>query len=230
MAGFVKKNPENPVSTLLLLLYYSRGDDSTGFDRLYKTLKGEAVEPVWTGIVGRSDMISGFVPSPSSVPQLVFTTPEGPDTVTLTNAGGILYFSYNGNENRREDIHVLRNIIRMRKDSASFAVVDVNMEVDSASWRYQLPNDSLSGAVRAWMPLGFSDAIARHIGVSAAPWFVVTDKNGRILYNGPVAGKAEEIAVKLAAQTKKPETKPEKKSASNPEKNTEKKPEPKTGN
>lgn len=195
VAKYVAANPDKPAATLILLLYYYRGEDRAGFDRLFNSLKGDAADPEWTNLVNRNDLLAGFEPSQKKTGALILRTyANGCDTIPMTAAKTLLYFSNNGIESRTADIIRLRELIRERKDSASLPVVNVNMEPDSAAWSYQLRNDSLRGAVQAWMPLGFSDPDARRLGVAGIPYFIVIEKGGRILYRGADIEKALEKA------------------------------------
>ena len=53
---YVKKNPDKPLSALLLLYDYDRRENNEGFLRLWKSLKGEAAMEKWITISGRTDL------------------------------------------------------------------------------------------------------------------------------------------------------------------------------
>lgn len=188
---FVRNNPSDPVSTLLLLIYYDRGSDSKGFDSTYKLLKGNALDPEWTDLVSRNDLVGGYAPGAFKTGPLVFRTAgSGCDTIRFDSVPALLLFANNNYGSRRADILSLKRFLKERADSAHALVVDVNMEPDSSAWRYQLRNDSLDGAVRAWVPLAFSDTASKALGIRGIPTFVVVRKGGDVLYRGASADSA----------------------------------------
>lgn len=198
VADYVRKNPAEPAAALLLQLYYDRGEDAEGFDRLFSSLKDEAADPRWTELVGRNDMTEGFGPMPAKVASVVLRTRgSGCDTLNLKRGSTLFYFSDNNSDNRDADIVRLRRAVRERRDSLTPAVVSVCMESDSMAWHYRVPVDSLRGAMHAWMPLSFSDPAAVSLGVKRIPQFVVV-RSGNIIYRGDDV----ELAVKTAANGK----------------------------
>lgn len=191
VASFVRTNADNPAATLILLLYYDAGADPKGFDKLYASLKDDAADPKWTDMVSRNDLLPGFSTRTSRTgPVVLRTAGNVVDTVRFDKAPALFYFAGNTTESRRQDMQLLKQLLRERKDSSAFAVIDVNMEADSSSWRYQIRGDTLKGAVRAWMPLGFSDTTAARLGAVRLPYFVVIVRGGQIRYQGSDADKA----------------------------------------
>lgn len=189
VSKYVSCNSDNPASAILLLVYYDRTLDQKGFSRLWKSLKGDAAEDKWASLVGRSDMADGFSDLPAKVPRLILRTDSGFDTINPAQCSMLIYLSNNGTETRSDDIAAIRKLVS-RTDSARKMVVDINLEMDSMAWHYQAERDSLRGAVRAWMPLGYSDSVALELGLVRIPEFIVTSRGGKIIYRGADADKA----------------------------------------
>lgn len=188
---FVKANPEDPVSSLLMLVYYDRSLDPKGFDSTYKLLRGKAVDPKWTDLVNRNDMVGGYAPASHKTGSLIFRTAgNGCDTIRFDSVPALLYFASNNYGTRKTDLKEIKRLLKERTDSARALVIDVNMEPDSSAWRYQTRADTLNGAVRAWMPLSFSDTAARALGIKVIPTYVVVGRGGAILYRGGSAPDA----------------------------------------
>lgn len=184
VAGYVKANPDNPVATLLLQVYYDRGSDPKGFDRLFKLLKGHAVDPQWTDLISRNDMLGGYAPASFKTgPIILRTAGNGCDTIRFDSIPALLYFNNNYTD-RMADIVRLKELLKERPDSGNPQIIDVNMEPDSSSWRYQTRRDTLKGAIRAWIPLGLSDTVTRSLGVRSVPTFLIIGNGGTILYRG----------------------------------------------
>lgn len=191
VATYVKANPEDPVSSLLMLVYYDRRLDPRGFDSTYKLLKGKAVDPKWTDLVSRNDMVGGYAPASYRTGSLIFRTAgNGCDTIRFDSVPALLFFANNNYGSRKSDLKDIKGFLKERIDSTRALVIDVNMEADSSAWRYQIRADTLDGAVRAWMPMSFSDTAARALGIKEIPTYVVVGKGGAILYRGGSAPDA----------------------------------------
>ncbi len=181
VAAFVKKNPENPVATLLLLLYFDRGKDETGFTKLWDSLRGEAKEEKWSGLVNRADMIGGLRIPDAKVGALIFRGEGGRrDTIIPGNGSTLLCFLGEPSPDRKSIVEKLKQRIKTRKDSAKSVIVVIGFPTDSITWRYQFRRDSLKGVVNAWMPLGYSDSLAMRLGVRSLPALFEVDSLGRV--------------------------------------------------
>ena len=67
VAQYVAANSDDPVSTLMLLLYYDRGRDEEGFRKAWAKLSGDALDGEWRELVSRSDMLED-VPAAQPLP------------------------------------------------------------------------------------------------------------------------------------------------------------------
>lgn len=190
VADYVKANPENPASTILLLCYYNRRADEPGFEKTRKLLQGDALDPTWSSLAARADMIDDS-PIPAKLPaSLLLKTPNGCDTLRPGKAPAILYFYRDNAPSRSDDLKALRKLADDYKDSTSRIICDICFEPDSSSHVYKMRGDSLRRAVRAWMPLGSSDSIARTLGVRRTPMLIVADQKGIIRYRGDDMSRA----------------------------------------
>lgn len=185
VAKYVKTNPGNPVSTILLEVYYDRSIDTVGFEKLFKSLKGTATDVRWIELMSRTDLMGGFEPlKQTAAPLILRTAGNGADTIGFNEQPALLYFSYNNYDARKDDVAGMKQLLKERTDSGKPQIVSVSLENDSSSWRYQARMDSLKGAVVAWMPLSFADPAALSLGLEKAPCFIVVGKKGKILYRG----------------------------------------------
>lgn len=197
VAKYVKAHPEDPVSTILLEVYYDRSLDTAAFESLFNTLKGKAADVRWTELMSRSDLLGGFEPlKQTASPLILRTAGNGADTVGFSEQPALLYFQYNNYDARKDDVAKMKQLLKERTDSGKPQIVSVSLENDSSSWRYQARMDSLKGAVVAWMPLSFADPAAVSLGVEKAPCFIVVGKKGKILYRG---SSMDDAARKLRA-------------------------------
>lgn len=193
VAGYVSANPESPVSTLLLLLYYDRGADEAGFKASWNKLKGDAADPKWRELVSRADMLGEVAAKDKLPPMIVLNSvATGCDTIVTGRVPALLYVSRPGLPSYRDDIRELRQFSREIPDSARRVIANVSVEPDSSvrwnSWRM----DSLTNAVQGWAPLGLSDVQLREMGVRALPCAIVIGKSGKADYRGGDMRKAIE--------------------------------------
>ena len=184
VADYVKANPENPASMLLLLCYYNRRADEQGFEKTRKLLKGDALDPTWSSLVARADMIDDS-PLPAKLPSsMLLKTTSGCDTIRTGKVPAILYFYRDNASSRGDDLKALRKLSEDYKDSTARIICDISFEPDSSSCVFKMRGDSLRKAVRAWMPLGPSDSIAKALSIRRTPMLIVADRKGNIRYRG----------------------------------------------
>lgn len=185
VAKYVKQNPDKPSSTLILLCYYDRRADESGFLAAWKSLSEEAKEAKWVELSGRSDILQHSDESAAWPKQIVLNTLSSRrDTISFARVPVLLYFSNMNSNSYQEDIAGLRAISRQYPDSASRIIADISFEPDSAARIYPVLRDSVRNVVRAWMPMGVSDDVAKRLGVMRSPFFIVVAPGGRKVYAG----------------------------------------------
>ena len=59
VSGYVRENPSDPVSAILMAVYYDRRADEAGFAATWKMLRDDALEKEWVDLVSRSDISTG---------------------------------------------------------------------------------------------------------------------------------------------------------------------------
>lgn len=85
VAKYVKANPSDPVSTLLLLCDFDRRRDNALFLNLWGLLSDDAAEVRWTQLVSRNDMMTN---TPSAMPPGVAISSEFDRKTLNINADG----------------------------------------------------------------------------------------------------------------------------------------------
>lgn len=193
VADFVAKNNSSPVATILLLEYFDRRMDETGFLASWKKLSGEASEEKWSELCGRSDVIFYDPRNPAVPSSLIVRKPRAHyDTLVFKGKPSLLFFYRTSDKGRPEGISMLRDLSRQWKDSASRILCSVSFDSDSISWMTRLREDSLSGVVRGWNPVAELREEYVKMGVARTPYYIVTDRNGKFLYRGDETSKAKE--------------------------------------
>lgn len=193
VTAHVKANPDDPVSAILLQVYFKSDGFEKDYAKAWKMLKGDAADAKWMELSARSDLLNG-VPENKEFPSMVVfkTVGNGCDTIRKGKVPMILYFTKNGLSSHRQDMDSLKKLSREFPDSGLRFIIDVSLEPDSSSRTYTIRRDTIKGGMRAWMPLGVNDETAERMGVKRIPYFIVVDKKGRTAYRGdsPVEASA----------------------------------------
>lgn len=185
VADFVRKNPDNPVSTILMLNYFSRRNNESGFRSLMASLKGDAAEKSWRELTGRSDALTAVPPKPAKVSALLLHDIDNNSKLIKTDSTpSLLYFWNNDRRDYDAAIKSLRSLGKEFTDSLSVNLASICIDPDSIFWRNAVYGDSLKHVVRAWMPLGLADRRLMALAVTRTPFFIVLDNNGSQVYRG----------------------------------------------
>lgn len=198
VSDYVKKNPDKPLSTLLLLIYYDRRADEATFHKLWKLLEGKALEPKWMQLVSRSDLLKDapvFTDKLNSI--ILHTYGNGVDTLMLGKKPMLLYFWREGDAERNEGIGILKDLAKEFPDSAARVIADVCFDPDSIAWQSAVRRDSLVKVVRGWNFRGETDSVMMRAGVGRTPWFIVFDSKGKEKYAGDDPHDADSIFRKV---------------------------------
>lgn len=184
VAAYVREHPDDPVSALLLLVRYDRRANEKEFMKLFSSLKGKAAKPEWSALVSRADFLEGNPQNARAPKSLLLHTADGIDTVLLTGRPVMLVFKHNDYNSNREVLDILRQTARDWPDSSQRIIADIDFDTDSMARYRGVRYDSITGAIRAWLPLGFSDPIVRSLRVPSIPYARVSDAKGNIIYSG----------------------------------------------
>lgn len=202
--AYVKKNPGNPLSTILLLCVYSRHDDEAGFQRLFASLEEGARPERLMEAIGRVD--AGIKYKPLSFKELGWRTlGDSIDSIAKIRPSHhnatLIYF--NDRETARaNDLSALRPLRRELSDSA-LALVDLYLGPDTIGLGSRLATDSLKGITRSWAFGGLMHPTVERLGVPTIPYFIVLDSKGRQTYRGTSAEGAAKEVRKLQKDAKK---------------------------
>lgn len=202
IAAYVKDNPGDFLSTLMLLTEYDRRSDPQGFLRLWNSLDGKIRSSKATEIAGCPDLIGvefqidskgRLAPAKGKWPAalVVRSKGNGTDTLRFAKSGpALLYFYTNTSDNRRANVDSIKVLAKEYPDSAKRIIADISFETDSMAWTGNIRGDSVRNAVRAWVPRGVADPDMVRMGVTRWPWLIVTDKSGKPVYEGPDIAEA----------------------------------------
>lgn len=223
---YVRKNPDDKLSSIIMLTEWNRRKDPEGFVRLWNTIDKGARGQQLIEMCGVSDLLGvEFITNAegnleyakdTKIKRLVLRSRDnGTDTLKF-NKASLLYFYAENNSARRETVDSLKILVKDYPDSVKRVIADVYMDSDSMTWVNAIRRDSLNGVVRAWQPRGVSEEDMVKMGVTRLPWFVVKDKAGKETYAGNDLKKAMAAFRKTVGKKDAKVAKPEK-PKSNPE-------------
>lgn len=224
---YVKKNPSDKLSGIMMLTEWDRRENPEGFIKLWNALDEGVRTPRIIDMCGVSDLLSeGFVTKPdgklemakdSGLKQMtVRSRDNGTDTLRFAKKKATFLYLFKENDNfRKETADSLKKLTKAYSDSASRIVADIYLDSDSMTWVNFIRRDSLEGVVRAWSPRGLAEEDMAKLGVIRTPWYVVKDKKGKDTYSGDELTKAlsafrkemDRKEVKPARKDKKEENK-----------------------
>lgn len=223
---YVKGNPKDELSAILLLTEWNRREDPEGFVRLWNMIDKDSRSQQLIDICGATDFLGvefitdadgnlEYAKDPKMNILPLRTRDRGLDTLKL-NKPSFLYFFGENNAARRETADSLKFLLRAYPDSSKHVMADVYMDSDSTTWVNAIRRDSLKGMTRAWQPRGLAEGSMVRLGVRRLPWFVVKDKDAKEAYAGSDIKEATAAFRKLmgkpdpkAAKAEKDKTGPE---------------------
>ena len=202
---YVRSNPDDPVSTLLLLTCFYRDKNETLYRDLFNLLEGEARSEKWLNLVSRADQLSFAVRPPAKMKSLVMRSyPKGLDTIyTDSVKATLLMFWDMGIDRKKAYFDSIKTISKEFPDSDSRIIADIYLDNDSISWRNQLKRDTLSGTARLWVPEGVASRELIQLGVTHSPYFIVFSSSGEQEYRGDVMDSALNVFRRMVNDTVK---------------------------
>ncbi len=222
---YVKRNPKDPLSVILLLKEWDRRSNPEGFVKLWNLIDSDARQQQLIAMCGVSDLHGlefttkadgslAYSKDSKLKSVIVRSRDNGIDTLKFNKVkGSFLFFFAENNSLRGESVDTLKSLVKLYPDSAKRIISDIYLDSDSMTWAGIIRRDSLKGVVRAWQPYGVADENMVRLGVTRIPWFIVKDKNGKESYAG------DDIKDAVAAFRKEMDKKETKQTPKSPEKN-----------
>lgn len=195
VAEYVKKNPDSPAATLIFSVWYDSNLTPDESQKLMGMLKGDAIESQLLECVARLDLLEVLTEQqPVKVLKdiVVQGLPTGRDTLRCDRgvATAILIRSDKYADDRKA-LETLREMAKSHPDSSKRNLAELYLAADSSAWVNAIRRDTLKGVLRARIPHEFADPTIISVGATKAPWWVITDKKGKIIYSGTDSEKAK---------------------------------------
>ena len=183
IASFVKANPGNLVSTLLLTCDYTGTDLATLAAGIDEKAKPEQLISLYENELQNS--------TEKETKVTPFTLRDDRDSLTIVSLKkpyNILYFWYDGKDKQRSEyIEKIKSFAKERK--TEITVSDIYLNCDTTGWRTTLKNDSTNWKhYRAFA--GTVDKSIERLNVKGSNFIIVADSTGKQLYRGQSAEEA----------------------------------------
>ncbi|MDE6340158.1 MAG: hypothetical protein K2K97_10300 [Muribaculaceae bacterium] len=194
VTAFVKGNPDNPLSTLLIQIYYDRRENEEGFRKTWNMLKGDALQPKWIRMVGRADLLTDSPEYREGVKRMIVASAgNGVDTIEFKGKPLMIYFWREDDSDRSANIERFKATAKEFGDSAKRILADISFDPDSSGWSYRMRRDTVKKAIRGWIYSGEADSVVSMLRVPGTPWFVVSDAKGKFRYEGADGSQADSV-------------------------------------
>lgn len=180
VAEYVKNNPKDILSSVLMLTLYDRRNDEEGYAKLWNSIADSAKPAYLFQSLGRTDQYIADLDVAQPVDTLLLHTAD-----TLLPITGdsyeflLLHFWRSSDENREATVDSLKQLRKVYTDSLKIAIADVSFEPDSMSWRRAVKKDSVDNWNRAWAPGAEASTVAMQLKVTRTPFYLLIDKDGK---------------------------------------------------
>lgn len=186
IADFVRKNPDNVVSTLLLTCDYS-DPGSAEAQKLLKSISETAKPALLLSLY--SSAING-IRTPAKLSMLKLRGEN--DSLDIVKTRGhtlsVVYLWNSSDQDRKAVVERLKNL--KKKSGDKLQIVDICLDSDTLSWRSSIRRDSSSW--RHYKAVGGPvDKTVENLNVKGSPFFIVADSVGTQIYRGISAEEAE---------------------------------------
>ncbi|MBP5497969.1 MAG: DUF4369 domain-containing protein [Muribaculaceae bacterium] len=188
---YVSKNPDDVVSTLLVMTDYGYINDREKTEKLLSSINPDA-RPA--SIIQPYEALLKMRTTPQNRTRTMYLMDTNGDIVALnTNeAPYSIYYFWNSDQRFRADIiKQLRQCKSSLKNKVQIA--DINLDGDSTGWRPKVRADS-STWKHYWSPGGPLASTVLHLAIERTPLFIVSDSIGRQHYRGISVQEACEVA------------------------------------
>lgn len=199
---YVKANPDDMTSTLLLLVNYDSSADPTRAKQLLKDISTDAKPQ---SLVWAFEALTANIGKPNDrlTALLLINAQSGKFGQLQFNGSSYTLLYIWGSET--DDVH-RADIARIRALQAATSaeklqVADISLEPDSSFWRSTASRDSAQW-LQFWAPEGPLNIDLLPLHITATPLALITDSTGRIVWHGHDCAAAIKAAQQQLAKLK----------------------------
>ncbi len=192
---YIRNNPRNLLSTLLLIFNYSDISDVAQTEKLL-ALIDEKAKPQYL-IALFNGLAAEDIDEKSSTQLTSFNLYSGKDSIEGFNPSSsrvsILYFWLKDISGREESMTRLRDLYK-QYPKGKLQIADITLENDSSIWKSTIKKDSVAWK-QFWGLGGRMNSAIVGMNIPGAPFFIVTDSIGTPLYRGRSGDEAYKAVV-----------------------------------
>ncbi len=177
---YVARHPDELLSTLLLIVDYSRLNNANNVQQLLNKIDQDAKPE--SIIANYKKLTQRFVRPTSRLSSLLLyeSTGDYSSFMPTTAQASILYLWLNSS-NHSNEVNSLKTLVE--NHGAKLLVADVYVNPDTAVWRTLVKADGGKWK-HYWAPEGPLNDQLKSLDMQSTPLFVVADSMGKIVYNG----------------------------------------------
>ncbi len=186
----VRNNTSKMFATVALLAHYDASRENSMADSLLKMIDPKARPAQIT--TGYATMLGRLHNEQMSEPVGNLTLLCDNDSLTTfrpSSASRTLLVFTEGISARKDSINRLVNSALKEKSAMKQAVVNISLDLDTASWKKAL-HEAPGRGLNLWLPGSVSSSRMKDFNINRLPHFVVVDSAGKRLYDGNSASEA----------------------------------------
>lgn len=198
---YAAANPDNPVSAIILILYYSRNLNPDGFEKAWNSLSDKARDKDVLNAVTGANTLLDYIPdiSPVTSVTLFDARTDSMETIDFRPyAATILYF-WRSTDDLATRYRNISSLSKSIDKNTEVLFADVSFDADTVLLRRTMRGDSLSDDVpRLWAPGGEMNSELTPFGLRGTPCIVVINSAGKTVYRGKESATATALATELS--------------------------------
>ena len=189
ISRYIKSNPDDLVSTLLLTTLYDAYNNPVEADSLLNTISPQARPSLLTA--GFQDLLRRVLDAYPVPDTLDYRTKVGGrDTLFLHRQPLTLFLADTRHSDRKRLVAFMKKI-RKEFPESKLKMVELSLDNDTTEWKREIANDSATW-IQTWTPGSVSGPLAEHLAIEQIPHFVVVDSAGWVQYRGSAENSAQQ--------------------------------------
>lgn len=193
VADYIKANPDNVLSSILLLTSYDSSENALQADSLLSSISA-AARP-HDLVDGYNFMIQRLVSNKAMGKVVPIPYFAKGDSLIIYNPSRseLSLIALSNSESGRMDsiLPALRRLHNLATDK-KLKIMDISVDQDTLAWQRSVRQDSAKWA-QGWVAGSVASPGLNTLGISRVPYFIVCDSSGKQLYRGPSIVEAEKL-------------------------------------
>lgn len=183
---YVRENPRDMLSTVLVMADYSNHGDRDKVEKLLKSIEVESRPESLTAAFWESPAAAAKRHQPRLMTLELYKLGAGFEKIMLTGQLTLLRLWANPQDERPTLNQRLRDF--SESDAGKdVRVIDILAESDTMMWHKTVEGESWQ---HYWAPGGPVEKGIQVLGATSMPWYAVTDSTGLVIYSGPALDQA----------------------------------------